>query len=187
MLRLFFVSLWAHANLEAGAFEEPDQPLRRKNFARNTADEAWTRMSRLPRVEANFSVRAHSPVDGVPLSTPGLGCSACSPARAPEVLQERKVPNKKPAVAGELLGSYQAVLQRLQSMHLNTWRWFGFLTQLPLIAFALLLIEVWTLDRLPHLQRPVKTPILLVHPRAASILMSTGSVVMIYLACCCFF
>lgn len=38
MLRLFLVSLWAHANLEAGAFEEPDQPLRRKNFARSMAD-----------------------------------------------------------------------------------------------------------------------------------------------------
>lgn len=98
------------------------------------------------------------------IQTPGLECSARSSARAPEDFRSEKAPNKKPAVAGEFLGSYQAVLQRLESMHLSTWRWFGFLTQLPLIAFALLLIEVWTLDRLPHLQRPVKTPILLVHP-----------------------
>ncbi len=54
MLRLFLVSLWAHANLEAGDFEEPDQPLRRKNFARNTADEARTRMSRLPVLKRIF-------------------------------------------------------------------------------------------------------------------------------------
>lgn len=36
-------------------------------------------------------------------------------------------------------------------MHLNTRRWLCFLAELPLIAFALLLIEIRTLDRLPHL------------------------------------
>lgn len=40
---------------------------------------------------------------------------------------------------------------------------------------------------LPHLQRPVKTSILLVQLMATSILMSTGGgVVMFYLVCCVF-
>lgn len=91
---------------------------------------------------------------------------------------------EKPAQWRAIMGASQPISELRESMHLNIGQGFYFTPKLPFIAFALLLAEVRTCDRLPHLERPIENPVLPMQQWMTGYVVPAGLRFSNYFCCC---